>query len=62
MVQLCKYEKVEDWAPKEWLDDSSDLDRVEAMETILDIGAKIGNNVDIDRLGKMLGFERTTTG
>ena len=48
------YEKVEDWAPKEWLDDSSDLDRVEAMETILDIGARIGNNVDIDRLGKML--------
>lgn len=51
------YEKVEDWAPKEWLHDSSGLDRVETMETILDIGVKNGVNVDRIRLGKMLGFE-----
>ncbi len=48
------YERVEDWAPREWLKDSSDLDRMGAVETILDTGVKNGVNVDRGRLGKML--------
>ena len=48
------YEKVEDWAPKEWLDNSLDLGQAEAIETILDIGARIGTNVDRGNLAKIL--------
>lgn len=51
------YEKVENWTPREWFEDCSEMDRTDAIETILDIGVKNGVNVDRNRLGKVLGFE-----
>lgn len=66
------YERVEDWMPSEWgitcgNTDSSkssndccgaNMDRDTAIETILEIGIKNGNNVNRDKLAKALAFHR----
>lgn len=52
------YSKVEDWAPSDWLDAKSVMDRAEAMEEILDIGTANGRNIGRDKLAHVLGFDR----
>lgn len=49
------YMRVVDWAPQGWLDPIPGLSREAAWEQILDLGEKMGKNVDRGALAKKLG-------
>ena len=50
------YERVENWAPKEWLEPDQSLSREEAKRLILEQGLAISENVRMDQLARMLKF------
>ncbi len=66
------YERAEDWMPREWsissgsadsgksMNDcySTDMDKDEAIDAILEIGIKNGNNINRNMLAKALAFHR----
>ncbi len=50
------YNRVEDWAPESWLKDSQSINRMDAIEEILDAGTVIGSGINRARLTKTLGL------
>ena len=50
------YDKVENWAPEEWMKQNSGLSQEEARERILDNGIAISKNISRAELAKMLGI------
>ncbi len=50
------YDKVENWAPKEWLEPEQALSREDAKNIILEHGLAISENVGRDQLARMLKF------
>lgn len=48
------YEKVDDWAPAEWFAGRPAMRREDAIETILDRAAEICENIDTDKLARIL--------
>jgi len=50
------YDKVDNWAPEEWLKSDPDLSCEEARETILDNGIAVGKNIKRSELAKTLGI------
>lgn len=50
------YDKVENWAPKEWLEPNQSLSRGEAKEIILKQGLSISQNISREQLAAMLKF------
>ncbi|MCX7711633.1 MAG: hypothetical protein N2484_17465 [Clostridia bacterium] len=50
------YDKVENWAPAEWMKGVSELQPEEAKVRILEVGLAIGKNIDRNELAKKLGI------
>ncbi|HHV60646.1 MAG TPA: hypothetical protein GXX49_10250 [Clostridiaceae bacterium] len=50
------YDKVENWAPREWMQNNTGLSCEEARERILDIGIAIGKNINRKELARVLGI------
>lgn len=50
------YEKVENWAPKDWFESGQSLSREEAKQNILEQGLAISENVNREQLTRMLKF------
>lgn len=51
------YDKVENWAPGEWLNLNPGLSCEEAREIILDKGITIGKDINRTELAKLLGIQ-----
>lgn len=51
------YNKVEDWAPSDWLGGVKLMDREAAIEEILDLGIANGRNIDRNKLAHVLGLD-----
>jgi hypothetical protein len=50
------YDRVENWAPTDWLAECTDLDKTEAGNYIIEMGLKISNNVKEADLRKVLSI------
>lgn len=52
------YDKVENWAPQEWLQGINHISGNEAREKILDHSIRVSNGVNREQLSRMLRIER----
>lgn len=48
------YDRCLDWAPKEWMTDVMDISKEEAREQILEASERLGKNVDLVKLRRIL--------
>ncbi|WP_422784885.1 AlkZ-related protein [Ruminiclostridium cellulolyticum] len=51
------YDRVENWAPSEWIENSCNIDVEESRETIINTGLSVCKGMDIKQLTKTLSLK-----